>query len=77
MKNIYYLLLLCSSGILFAQNIRVEGTVTESGKTPLEMANIMAVNQETKGVDSYAITNDKGKFALTLKANTTYVLNLS
>ena len=77
MKNIYYFLLLCSSGILFAQNIRVEGTVTESGKTPLEMANIMAVNQETKGVDSYAITNDKGKFALTLKANTTYVLKLS
>ena len=77
MKKISFFLALLSSLFTVAQSVRVEGTVTESGKTPLEMANIMAVNQETKGVDSYAITNDKGKYALTLKANATYVLKLS
>lgn len=77
MKKISFFLALLSSLFTVAQSIRVEGIVTESGKTPLEMANIMAVNQETKGVDSYAITNDKGKYALTLKANATYVLKLS
>lgn len=41
------------------------------------MANIMAVNQATKGMDAYAITNDKGRFVLNLKPNTTYLVKLS
>lgn len=77
MKQLIYLVILLSTSFAIAQNIRVEGTVTEAGKTPLEMANVMAVNQDTKGVDSYAITNDKGKYSLTLKANTPYVIKLS
>ena len=77
MKNLLHCVLLFCTTSLFAQSVRVEGTVTESGKTPLEMANVMAVNQETKGVDSYAITNDKGRYSLTLKANATYTIKLS
>ncbi len=41
------------------------------------MANIMAMNQATKAMDAYAITNDKGKFILNLKPNTTYTIKLS
>jgi hypothetical protein len=40
------------------------------------MANVMAVNANTKAMD-YAITNDKGKFSLSLKANTTHLIKIS
>ena len=41
------------------------------------MANVMAVNSSTKAMDAYAITNDKGKFVLNLKANSDYLIKLS
>jgi hypothetical protein len=41
------------------------------------MANVMAMNQGTKAMDAYAITNDKGKFILNLKPNATYSIKLS
>ena len=77
MKKITFLFTLLLSAISFSQNIRFEGVILESGKAPLEMANVMAVNQATKGMDAYAITNDKGKFVLNLKSNSTYTIKLS
>lgn len=77
MKKITLLFILLISFVSFSQNIRFEGIILESGKSPLEMANIMAVNLATKGMDAYAITNDKGKFFLNLKPNTTYTIKLS
>jgi len=77
MKKIVLFALFLISTISFSQNIRFEGVILESGKTPLEMANIMAVNQATKGMDGYAITNDKGRFVLNLKPNSTYLIKLS
>ena len=77
MKKITLLFLLFITTISFAQNIRFEGVITEAGKTPLDMANIMAVNQATKGMDAYAITNDKGRFVLNLKPNSTYSIKLT
>ena len=76
MKKITFLFIFFTT-ISFSQNIRFEGVITESGKAPLEMANVMAVNQATKGMDAYAITNDKGKFVLNLKPNATYTIKLS
>ena len=70
MQKIIFLIAFLISTSSFSQNIRFEGLVLESGKNPLEMANVMAVNQATKAMDSYAITNEKGKFLLNLKANT-------
>lgn len=60
-----------------SQTVRMEGVVLESGKTPLEMANIIAINQATKGMDAYAITNEKGNYFLNLKSNTSYLITLS
>lgn len=77
MKNIFPFLLLFITTISFAQNIRFEGFVKDTTNLPLEMANVMAVNQVTKAVDSYSITNDKGKFQLSLKANATYNVRFS
>jgi hypothetical protein len=41
------------------------------------MANVMPLNSNTKAMDAYAITNDKGKFSLNLKANTPYSIKIS
>ncbi|OYU79811.1 MAG: TonB-dependent receptor [Flavobacterium sp. BFFFF1] len=60
-----------------AQVVKVEGLVTDNKAVPMEMANVMAVNQETKAMDSYSITNDKGKFQLSLKPNTAYLVKIS
>jgi len=45
----------------------LKGSIQDTNKAPLEMANIMAMNLDTKAMDAYAITNDKGKFVLSLE----------
>jgi hypothetical protein len=77
MKKTILLTLFFISSISFSQSIKLEGLVTDSKTVGLEMANVMAVNQATKAMDSYAITNDKGKFVLNLKPNTSYNLKIS
>lgn len=77
MKKIYFLFTLFITIFSFSQNIRFEGTIQDNSKAPLEMANVMAMNQGTKAMDAYAITNDKGKFILNLKPNATYSIKLS
>ncbi len=76
MKKLSFLLLLFSI-FTFSQNIKFEGFIQDNTKSGLEMANVMAVNQVTKAMDAYAITNEKGKFALNLKPNTTYNIKVS
>lgn len=60
-----------------SQNIRFEGTVKDTTGVALEMANVMAINNTTKAMDAYAITNDAGKYQLNLNANTPYTLKIS
>jgi hypothetical protein len=62
---------------LSAQTIKVEGIVNDSIAKPLEMANVLAINKETKKMDGYSITNDKGKFVLNLQKNATYSIKVS
>ena len=78
MQKILFLfsfLIMCFS--VKAQSIKFEGLITDSKAVGLEMANVMAVNQATKAMDSYSITNDKGKFQLKLNANTSYTIKVS
>ena len=77
MKNILFFVIFLMTSISFAQTVRFEGIIQDEQKNPLEMANIMAVNNGTKAMDSYGITNDKGKFQLTLKPNTSYTVKVS
>ncbi|MFD2908210.1 carboxypeptidase regulatory-like domain-containing protein [Flavobacterium ardleyense] len=77
MKKILLLLILAISSSAFSQNIRFEGAIKDSTGTGLDMANVMAVNQQTKAMDAYAITNEAGKFVLNLKANTAYTIKAS
>ena len=65
------------TSVSFSQSVRFDGFIQDEQKNPLEMANIMAVNSATKAMDSYGITNDKGRFQLTLKPNTSYIVKIS
>ena len=77
MKNLFLGVLFFISSLSFSQSIRLEGIISDSKALPVEMANVMAVNQATKAMDSYGITNDKGKYSLSLKPNTTYTIKIS
>ena len=77
MKQILQFVLFFFSLSSFSQIVRVEGIIQNAEKEPLEMANIMAINQGTNNMDAYAITNDKGKFVLNLKPNSNYTVKLS
>jgi len=77
MKNIFVFAFFLLTSISFAQSVRFDGFIQDEQKNHLEMANIMAINNGTKAMDSYGITNDKGKFQLTLKPNTSYTIKVS
>lgn len=77
MKKLLFCFLILFSTFSIAQNIRFEGTIQDNSKLPLEMANVMAINQSTKAMDGYSITNDKGRFLLSLKPNTSYTIKIS
>jgi hypothetical protein len=76
MKHILTTLLLLAVSTTFAQ-IKLEGVVKDSIGNPLELANVIAINQETKILDSYGITNDAGRFKLNLKENNKYEIQVS
>lgn len=77
MKNSFVLVMLFAVAFSFSQSIKFDGVIADAKAAPLEMANIMAVNQATKAVDAYSITNDKGRFQLNLKANAAYSIKVS
>ncbi|AEH00321.1 TonB-dependent receptor [Lacinutrix sp. 5H-3-7-4] len=76
MKNILTVLLLLVTSTTIAQ-IKFEGVVKDSIGEPLELANVVAINQETKIMDAYGITNEQGKFKLSLEKNTSYNVQVS
>ena len=77
MKQLVFYFTLFFASVSYSQSIRLEGTITDAAGRSLEMANVMAVNVGTKAMDAYAITNDKGRFALSLKPNATYTIKVS
>jgi hypothetical protein len=76
-KKLFTALFILVSYFSFSQSIKVEGVVQDSLKRPLEMANVMAINEDTKAMDAYGITNDKGRFLLNLKSNSKYKIKVS
>jgi hypothetical protein len=76
MRKIIFLMLLFIANISFAQ-IKIEGVVTDSIGNPLELANVIAINQKTQKLDSYGITNSDGRFKLSVEKNSTYKLQVS
>ncbi|MDJ0645245.1 MAG: carboxypeptidase-like regulatory domain-containing protein [Flavobacteriaceae bacterium] len=77
MKNLGSIVLFLFVVTLSSAQVKFEGVVSDSIGKPLELANVIAINQQTKKLDSYAITNDKGRFKLNLKPNTQYKIQVS
>src|SRR5690606_41774214 len=76
MKHIFSILLLLVVSHSFAQ-IKLEGVVKDSIGSPLELANVIAINTTTNALESYGITNFEGRFKLNLTKNTTYKIQVS
>ena len=76
MKYIIVVFTLFITSLSFAQ-VKMKGVVKDSIGQPLELANVIAINQETKALESYAITNEKGTYALSLGKNAKYNLQVS
>jgi len=76
MKKLLVILLLFAASQSFAQ-VKLSGVVKDSIGNPLDLANVIALNKQTNALESYGITNDKGRFKLDLKSNTTYTIQVS
>lgn len=76
MRNRLFLLLVLIAFPLCSQ-IKFEGAVKDSLNNPLELANVIAINQGSGALESYGITSEQGRFVLELKKNTTYDLQIS
>jgi len=77
-KNYLTLMMLMLGAItVFSQNITITGIVTDSLKNPLDMANVVGINSETKGLDGFGITAPDGRYKIKVKENTSYSLKIS
>ena len=57
--------------------ITLQGVVRDSLNNPLELANVIAINDATSGLESYGITDEQGKFSMELGNNGTYQMQIS
>lgn len=76
MKTRFFVVLLCAVNIAFSQ-IKFDGVVKDSLGNPLELANVIALDQDTNDLESYSITDEQGYYSLELKANKTYQFQVS
>ncbi|WP_282118191.1 TonB-dependent receptor [Maribacter aquivivus] len=70
-------LLLLVVAISSAQEISLSGTVKDSLGIGVDMANVIAINTATQGLESYGITNHAGLFKLKLKSGQQYTVKIS
>ena len=76
MQRFSILLLLLIVQLSFSQ-IKLEGTVIDNEGNPLDLANVVAINQETNVLESFGITNNQGRYKLSLQKNTNYKIQVS
>ena len=76
MKKILFITVFMTAALASAQ-IEYRGVVKDSIGTPLEMANVIALDTVAKRIASYGFTDSKGNFKLELKANTAYNIKIS
>tara|TARA_R110002050_G_scaffold179118_3_gene312392 strand:- start:30050 stop:32743 length:2694 start_codon:yes stop_codon:yes gene_type:complete len=75
--QLLFAMLLTISFFSYAQNITITGVVKDSLGNTLDMANVVAINQETKSLDGFGITDPNGRYKVNVKANVTYSLKFS
>jgi hypothetical protein len=76
MKKYLFSLLLAVSTTAFSQ-LKMEGIILDNQSNVLELANVILINSETNSLESFAITNEKGEYKLSMNKNTKYNLQVS
>ncbi|MBG7612678.1 TonB-dependent receptor [Polaribacter sp. BAL334] len=76
MKKILVIAIFMVTCITTAQ-VKLTGVVKDSIGVPLEMANVIAIDNNTKAIASYGFSDAKGFFRLDLKNNTSYNVKIS
>lgn len=61
----------------FAQTKPLTGFVLDSLNRPIAYANVVAINQNTQKIAGFGISNNEGKFKVTLLEGPTYFLRVS
>ena len=77
MRRIIFLATLLSLFGLKAQKITFSGVVRDSLNKPLNTASLVAINQDTKALDAYTITEEDGVFSLKLQPQKKYKIQVS
>ena len=57
--------------------IKMQGVVKDSIGQPLELANVIAINQSTQALESYCLTSTDGKYKLGLSKASVYTIQVS
>lgn len=76
MKKLLIIVIFMTTWGTYAQ-ITLKGVVKDSIGSPLEMANVIAINKATKKLDSYGFTDANGNYKLNLKKNSSYSIKVS
>ncbi len=63
--------------IIYAQQPKLEGTITDSISNPLEFANVIARPTTKNGVIAFSIADEKGRYKLLLKKKASYKITVS
>lgn len=76
MKHFLFVTLLCVTSLSFAQ-VTMSGVIKDSIGTPLELTNVIAIDPESGGLESYSITDTKGYYKLSLAKNSKFKLQIT
>ena len=73
-KLFFVLLLIYSNS--FGQ-INIKGIISDSLEIPLQSASIVAINKASNALETYALSDEKGFYKLSLKESTAYKIQVS
>ena len=76
MKTYLTLAIVLISSIGLSQ-VKLQGVVRDSLGTPLELANVIAINKQSSALESFSVTTEDGKYLLSLSKNQTYNMQVS
>ena len=72
-----FVIIFLISTVAFAQNKPLIGQVLDSLDRPIAYANVVAINQSTQKIGGFGITNEEGRFKITLAPGSEYLLRVS
>lgn len=80
--TVVYRVLICLGFFListasFSQTKPLIGQVLDSLNRPIAYANVVAINQSTQKIGGFGITNEEGRFKVTLTPGSQYLLRVS